>query len=262
MIGISFYFGYEIEPKERAKMIKNAGFESIMTNADKRLDKSNGSIRKQIHYLKKYNLKPSSLHMAYKTSELPNFWMDNKIGDKLEKGLIKDLKTAKKYGFNCVVVHLVGKYSEIGINRLKRILIIARKLNVYLAIENIDCQRLFVKVMDSIDDEYLKFCYDSGHNNAFDYGYPYLEKYGNRLITLHLHDNDGKADQHTLNRYGSIDWDKIASLLAICPKVNLDYELLFYKKCDLSPKEALEICYKQGKDLEKMIQEKRRTSSN
>lgn len=50
--GISFYFGFDIKPEQRAKMIKEAGFDYIITNADKKLNKSNGSIRKQIKFLK------------------------------------------------------------------------------------------------------------------------------------------------------------------------------------------------------------------
>ena len=133
----------------------------------------------------------------------------------------------------------------------------ARKLDVPVANENINRPELFVKVMDTINDEYLKFCYDAGHNNVFDPEYDYLSKYGKRLIALHLHDNDGKTDQHTLNKYGTIDWDRIALLLSRCPNVNLDYELLLYSNRDMSAKQALDECYRQGKELEKLIEEKR-----
>ena len=256
-IGVSFYFGYQINPKLRAKMIKDSGFDCVITNADNRLNKQNGSIKSQIKFFKKNNIKLSSLHMQYKNEDLVNFWLDNKTGNKLEKTIKRDLKIAKKYGFSCVVVHLDGEYSEIGEKRLYRILELARKLDIPIANENINRHELFVRVMDSIDDEYLKFCYDSGHNNVFDSNYDYLSKYGERLIALHLHDNDGKKDQHTLNKYGTIDWDKIATLLSRCRNVNLDYELLFYSNCDMSPKQVLEECYKQGKELEKLIEEKR-----
>ena len=260
-IGISYYFGYNDikSPKETFELIKNAGFKVIMSNADNKLKVQNGSFRKQMRYMKEYGIKPSSLHMRYKNPDLPYFWKNSKIGDKLEKNIIKDLKIANKYGFNSVVVHLYGEYSKIGEDRLYRLLKKARYYNVPLAIENIDASiELFEKVM-SIKDDYLKFCYDSGHNNVFHKGYDFLEKYGDRLIALHLHDNDGNSDQHTLNKYGTINWDDIAKKLAKCPEVNIDYELLQYKKYnELSKEEVLKECYKQGEKLKKLIEEYRK----
>lgn len=252
--GISFYFGYKIDYKKRARMIKDAGFDCVITNADKSLNKQNGSIKKQVKLFKKVGLKLSSLHMSYKDKELKEFFLDSKIGNKLEKKLIKDLKIAKKYRFKCVVVHLKEKFSEIGIKRLERILKVCEQIEVPLAIENIDYQDLFKKVFEKIDNKYLMFCYDSGHNNCFDSYYNYLEKYGNKLICLHLHDNDGLDDLHTLNKFGTIDWENVAQKLANCNQVSLDYELLMHtKKSNVSAEETLKECYKQACELENMI---------
>jgi len=251
--GISFYFGYDINYKERAKMIKEAGFDCVIANADKRFNNQNGPFRKQIKMFKKVGLKLSSLHMRYSDPELKYFFENHKIGDKLEKNIIKDLKVAKKYGFTCVVVHLKEELTQVGIDRLKRILKVCEKLDVPLAIENIDYQALFVELFETIDNKYLRFCYDSGHNNFFDSYFDYLEKYKEKLICLHLHDNDGTDDQHTLNRFGSIDWDEIAKKLAKCNDVNLDYELLMCVKGGKNSKEALDECYKQACELENLI---------
>lgn len=252
--GISFYFGYNIEYKKRAKMIKNAGFDCVITSADKRFNRKNGSIRKQIKIFNKVGLKLSSLHMRYKQTELKNFFLDNKIGDKLEKTIIKDLKIAKKYGFTCVVVHLEGAFSQIGLERLKRILKVCEDLEVPIAIENINYQDLFIEVFNKIENKYLKFCYDSGHNNCFD-SKDYLKRYGEKLICLHLHDNDGSDDQHTLNEFGSIDWDNIAKGLSKCNEVNIDYELLMFVKKKYNEEEVLRECYKQACELERKILE-------
>lgn len=251
--GISFYFGYKIEPKKRVKMIKDAGFDCVITSADKRFNKQNGTIRKQVKLFKKVGLKLSSLHATYKDNELHNFFLDNKIGDKIEKGIINDLKIAKKYGFNCVVVHLKEEISEIGINRIKRILNVCEELDVPLAIENIDYQYLFVELFNSIEHKYMRFCYDSGHNNFFDKEFDYFSKYGDKLICLHLHDNDGTDDLHTLNRYGTIEWEDIARGLSKCNEVNLDYELIMRVKGKFDAKGALDECYKQACELEEAI---------
>lgn len=251
--GISFYFGYKIKCKERVKMIKDAGFDCVITCADSRFNKQNGTIKKQVRMFKKADLKLSSLHARYNDSELRNFFLENKGGNKIEKSIIKDLKIAKKYGFSCVVVHLKEEFSEIGLDRIKRILKVCEKLNVPIAVENIDYQSLFVKLFESIDNKYLKFCYDSGHNNFFDKEFNYLDKYSDKLICLHLHDNDGTDDLHTLNKYGNIEWEKIAKGLSKCNEVNLDYELIMHVKGKFDAKGALDECYKQACELEKMI---------
>lgn len=251
--GFSFYFGYKIPIEERVKMIKQAGFNCIITNADKNLKKQNGSIKKQIQMFKKYNLKHSSLHFQYKKDELPNFFLDNKIGQKLEKNLKKDIKIAKKYGFLCVVVHLYGKLSTFGIERLKRILKVAEKHKVPLAVENINENEILPFVFKNIESPYLKFCFDSGHQHCFYPDVDYLKLYGDKLICVHLHDNMGNKDAHTLNCYGNINWEEIAKKLAKCPSVNLDYELLMKEKQDLSAQEVINKCFKQAVELEKMI---------
>ncbi len=252
--GISFYYGFNEPIKERAKMIKQAGFDCVITNADKNLNYQNGSIRKQIKLFKKYGLNVSSLHFSYNVSELKNFFLNNKIGDKLEKNLIKDIKIAHKYGFKCVVVHLLGKKSKIGLERLKRVLKVAEKYNTPLAIENINENEVLPYVFKNIDSPYLRFCLDSGHQHCFHPEVDYLSLYGNKLICLHLHDNMGDKDAHTLNCYGNINWEELAKKLAKCPEVSLDYELLFRQKSNLTAEEVLKICYKQAKELENKIE--------
>ena len=254
--GICFHFGYVYDDVEQqVKAIKNAGFDCVMSNADPRFDKQNGTIKKQVELLKKYGIKLSSLHMRYVREELPNFWKDNKIGKKLENNLIKDVKIAKKYGFKCVVFHIKGETSEIGFERLKRVLKICTKLNVDLAIENLcNNYEVFEKVFKNINHRNLKFCYDAGHHNIWMKEIDFLKEFGDKLVALHLHSNKGTYDNHTLSKYGNIDWDKIAEKLAKLPKVNLDYELLMrYKPKSLTAEKVLEECMKEAKFLQDRI---------
>lgn len=253
--GISFYFGYDIKPQIRAKMIKNAGFDCVITNADKRFNKQNGRIGKQVSLFKKYGLKLSSLHMVYKTDELPYFWKEGKLGQKLKRNLIKDVKTAHKYGFSCVVVHLMGEFSQVGLQRIKEVLKICEKLKIPLALENLnDNRELLLQIYKNIDNQYLKFCYDSGHNNVFDREVDYLKDFGDILQTLHLHDNDGKKDLHTISKIVStVDWDRIAKRLQKHEDLSLDFELLNRKENNLTADEYLNEAYKQACGLEKKI---------
>ncbi len=262
--GISLYFGFkEILPEEKFKLIKEAGFDCIITSADPVFNSQNGTIEDQIELFKKYNLSHSSLHMRYKSSELPEFFKNSEIGDRIEQDLIKDVKIASKYGFSAVVVHLFCTNStrEIGFNRIRRILKLCEKLKVPLAIENIDDPPTLKAIFEEIESPYLKFCYDSGHNNFIDPEFDYLEKYGDKLICLHLHDNAGIEDEHTLNKYGTIDWDNLAKKLSkLNSEINLDYELLLYKRGNETKEEVLAETFKQACKLEEKI--KKYQSSN
>jgi len=150
-----------------------------------------------------------------------------------------------------------GQYSKIGEKRLKKILDFCKKQNVFLAVENINNQVIFEEIFKRINHDYLKFCYDSGHNHCFDNDFDYLTKYGDKLVALHLHDGMEKKHEHTLNRFGTIDWDNIAFKLAKLPPVNLDYELLMISKHNVSAEQTLKEGYQQGKELEKMIEKYR-----
>jgi len=279
--GISFHFGFIYKDiEDQVKDIKNLGFDCVMTNPDPSMNKDNGSIRKQTKLFQKHGLKLSSLHSRYRRVELPHFFMDDKIGKKLERNLIKDVKIAHKYGFKCVVVHLKGETSKIGFNRLQRVLKLCEKLNVTLALENLSNNaKTLEETFKNIKSDYLKFCWDVGHNNAFTPDIDFATIYKDKLITLHLHDNLGgnvgdetyqkidydrkypkgegrtyNPDMHTLNKYGNINWEEVAKKLSkINNELSLDYEVLMCYRKNETPNEVLNEVYRQACSLESLI---------
>ena len=253
--GICFYFGYKSDPKERIKLLKKYGFDCVIANADKKFDHQNGSIKSQVKLFKEHGIELSSLHMQYNSSDLPYFWQDGKFGDELTNKLIKDVKIASKYGFSCVVVHIQGTPSQIGFERLRKVLRYCEKYDTPLAIENLtknkDC---FIATFDNINHPYLKFCFDIGHQNLTKDYFISLEPYFDKLICLHLHSNMGDADSHTLNKYGNIDWNSFAKKLATLDRpINLDYEVLMLKRENETEEDVARECIEQAKQLESLI---------
>lgn len=57
----------------------------------------------------------------------------------------------------------------------------------------------------------IGFCYDSGHDNVQGTCFKILEKFGHRLLSVHLHDNFG-SDTHMLPYEGNIDWDRFRKI--------------------------------------------------
>ena len=73
---------------------------------------------------------------------------------------------------------------------------------------------ILADLIREIDSPYLKMTFDTGHANMFDGSIGDKIRYAGDLIKImHVHDNDGTADQH-LNPYGgNIDWADLAEAL-------------------------------------------------
>ena len=84
-----------------------------------------------------------------------------------------------------------------------------------VAFENSVSDAPLAFVLDHIRSDAVGFCYDSGHENAFTPDAHFLDRYGDRLIAMHLHDNNGTIDNHyaPFEPKGTIDWEKTAAAL-------------------------------------------------
>ncbi|MBU4556525.1 MAG: sugar phosphate isomerase/epimerase [Actinobacteria bacterium] len=91
--------------------------------------------------------------------------------------------------------------------------------SVKIAVENRSNDK-FVGIRELFSEygpDFLGLCYDSGHGNIGGTGLQHLDSVKERLISLHLHDNDGKADQHRPVFSGTIDWQELARIVAESP---------------------------------------------
>lgn len=69
---------------------------------------------------------------------------------------------------------------------------------------------IWYNIIYVIKSNRLGFCYDSGHENCYCKGADLLSLYGDKLMALHLHDNDCIEDQHRIPGEGTIDWNYVA----------------------------------------------------
>ncbi len=90
---------------------------------------------------------------------------------------------------------------------------ISKRTGVRIAIENGDFDPI-ENVLDRYDPEFVGLCYDCGHGNLAPDGLDRLDRNRNRLISVHLHDNDGSGDQHLLPFAGGVDWERLAEIVA------------------------------------------------
>lgn len=93
----------------------------------------------------------------------------------------------------------------------------SRVTGVRIAFENLGAPQSWEPIATALSDyppAFVGLCYDSGHGNISGDGLDRLAAHGDGLISLHLHDNDGSGDQHLLPFMGTIDWERLAGLIA------------------------------------------------
>ena len=102
--------------------------------------------------------------------------------------------------------------------------------------------------------DFVGLCYDAGHGNLDGQGLIHLEHLKSRLISVHLHDNDGSGDQHKPIFSGTIDWDRLARIIAASAyKKCVSMELSIHSSGFEDERAFLEHAYQTGTTLSTMI---------
>jgi len=114
-----------------------------------------------------------------------------------------------------VIMHVPGDPESVQVRKsLDELEPFARERGIRIAIENGRFEAIR-KLLSEYDPEYIGLCYDSGHGNMNNVGgLDHLESLKDRLISVHLHDNDGSGDQHKLMFSGTVDWQRLARIMA------------------------------------------------
>lgn len=207
------YFGYNLSPQERMKAIKSAGFDGVILLW---ADYFDSEYMKFPGYAEKEGLYVENTHAPYMQSN--SLWIDNLEGQEYTSHIIKCIEDCKAHKIPTLVMHPINGLTplpkdDIGIERFKRIIEIAEKSDINLAIENQGNPEYIDYVFKNIQSDKLCFCFDSGHQNYYSPELDLLDLYGDKLMALHLHDNNGTEDTHALPFTGTINWNKISQKL-------------------------------------------------
>ncbi len=133
------------------------------------------------------------------------------------------IEAARDLEVGIVVVHLnaspdvsvLGPMMDQAIGSMEALATCALARGVRVAVENSWGEPyglMLDRVLTEFGGEPIGFCYDSGHENVNRAGVRDLERYGHRLLTLHLHDNLGD-DAHMLPYEGDVDWARLMDRL-------------------------------------------------
>ena len=157
---------------------------------------------------------------------------DSRLNDKRAKDYILNL--ALELGIPHIVVHPVGKDIEENIRYYDRLI---RESDITIAIENMESDEEISKheeintIIES-NPKRLKALFDTGHAHMrkLDLAKE-IKGYGKNLVGLHIHDNDGKSDQHLLPFMGTINWKEVVRALSEAGYSGyLTYEAMYYSR--------------------------------
>ena len=196
-----------VSPKETIYAIKKAGFDGVFLQwYNKNLEFSQED---QLKLCRNLGLEVLFVHLGYKG--INNIWIDGEDADTLVENYLHDLDVCKSNNINMVVMHLTSRSIAPdprlgGLNRLQKIIDYAENLNIKIAFENTKIFGYLEYVFQNIKNKNIGVCFDSGHCHChFDDKFSW-DLFKNKIIALHLHDNDKSSDQHLLPFDGTIDW--------------------------------------------------------
>lgn len=106
----------------------------------------------------------------------------------------------KQYGVKCCLENMFSGHRG--------------KIMEAICSDNDEAIRYIDALNEMAGEELFGFCLDVGHYNVLGRDpYEAIHALGHRIWTLHVHDNDGLHDEHTLPYMGVIDWDRVCLAL-------------------------------------------------
>ncbi len=214
--------GYAEPFEERIAAVAQSGFTSVALDFEEELLGTETTWENQLRLAEQYHLPVEHVHLT--GNGMNGIWEEGAGGDHLCCRALRELEEMKALGIRRGVIHVTwglqtppAAPNETALRRFTRIAEKSEQLGVETALENSVFPDYVAYLFDRIDSPHLGFCFDSGHKNAFAPDYDFLNRFGPRLITMHLHDNHGTADEHNIPFEGTIDWDKTTHALSKTP---------------------------------------------
>ena len=164
-------------------------------------------------WLDEYALKLLDLHASVGPEK--NWFSVNEWERQAGVELVRNrLEMTARLGGDAIVMHYPSEPGNEPVRRsLDELEGSARQHGVRIALENGSFDAV-EPLLSEYAPDYVGLCYDCGHGNLVPDGLDRLDRVKDRLLVVHLHDNDGASDQHNLMFSGTVDWPRLARILA------------------------------------------------
>jgi len=218
---------------------------------------------KYIKFLKENNLIIEQVHSLF-NSEYDLSHLEDSKRDIFIEGVKKEIEKLKELGVRNYVIHCSGLVEDqdrkerikIFMDSLERILPVAEKVKMKIAIENIAFKQKVIgtaeeinKIINTFNSEYLGVCFDTGHANLSENPKEEFYLLKDKIFTFHIHDNDGMRDLHLPPPFGTFDWKWFIKNLKDIRQNILPLECIIPDQLGL--KKTLKICddlFNKGKE--------------
>lgn len=168
------------------------------------------------------------------------------------------IEMTARLGGDAVVMHVPnGPLTDATRRSLDTLAPLSQSTGVRIAIENWELEAP-QQVLTEYSPDYVGLCYDSGHGNMRPDGMDVLEKWKHRLIAMHLHDNDGSGDQHRIIGNGTVDWQRLAKIIATSSYHKcLNTESCNVNEQDLTEEVFLQRAFAALSGVDRLVEEER-----
>ena len=221
--------------------------------------------RKTKKLLEKFGLKCNQAHAGFK------FRYGMEMNEQCPEYLYccRCIEYAALLGAKNIVVHgiLVPEtedFAEYNIRFFKSLEPLCRRFNINVAVENVGGSRplnVLNRICRALPQDCFTVCVDIGHANLTELKpCEFLRGViSGRVQALHVHDNCGDSDDHTIPYLGGIDWDEtLEALIDIGYNGELTMEAGKFLRAfptELKP-EALKLYYSVVSHLARVFEEK------
>ena len=243
-LGFSLQSKYDCSPAQAVEMLNDAGFSAIspVWSPELPLEELTASV-------KKLGMTIQSVHAPHRGQ--PILWNPT---DSLREATLQQfldcIDTCARYDIPIAVLHgwqglgYIFPETPLDFSAFDRIVDYAEERNISIAFENLEGEEYLAALLDRYRERpHIGYCWDSGHDHCYPHKLDFLERFGDRLIMTHIHDNFGTRDPggvpttlddlHLLPYDGNIPWERAMGRLKTAPKQEiLNFEL---KKLCKSP---------------------------
>jgi sugar phosphate isomerase/epimerase len=219
-IGISTTLNYDIPLTEMLPLVKAAGFDAVSLGGKR--EHSNFHLtegRAQIgRLLDETGLILDSIHAPFKREDGDISALEEEIRTGAVENLKNAVDAANVLRAPIVILHLNARFPGAATperieqvrHSMHELVPYAEAKNIRLACENLVREsehRIFETILAEFTQPHVGFCYDSAHDYISGTNFKTLERYGDRLFTIHIVDDiETRQDDHLLPFEGKIDW--------------------------------------------------------
>ena len=214
-------------------LFSEVGFEAIDFNCDLK-EFHDGTYGKDFYTeIRKY-ANDKGVVFGQTHAPFASAYASDEVNERRFNEIVTSFESSALLGAPCMVVHPCQQFDyskanheamyEYNLAFYKKLIPYYEEYGVKIAIENINQKEkasiistaaMMNAIYDELDNEAFTFCFDVGHSNIVGMNVAdEIRALGNRIGCLHIHDNDGVHDIHTLPYYGTINWDDVTKALA------------------------------------------------